>query len=59
MVRGVTQRSRTDYLAGLADKLGTLDIKEFCERGLDGKAMGQAIRGARLQLIKQEQRSAP
>jgi tRNA nucleotidyltransferase (CCA-adding enzyme) len=50
---------QADYLAGLSDKLGKLDINELRERGLDGKAMGQAIREARLQLIKRERRSAP
>jgi len=48
---------QADYLAGLSEKIGRLDINEMRERGLDGKALGQAIEEARLQLIKQEQRS--
>ena len=50
---------QAEYLAGLNAKLAQLDISELQQRGLEGKAMGQAIRDARLQLIEQEKRSAP
>ena len=46
---------QAEFLAGLADKLRRLDITEIQQRGLSGKAMGQAIRDARLRLVKQEQ----
>jgi hypothetical protein len=36
-----------------------MDISAIRQRGLDGKAMGEAIQAARLQLIEQEIRSAP
>ncbi|MDH3760100.1 MAG: multifunctional CCA addition/repair protein [Gammaproteobacteria bacterium] len=49
---------QAEFLAGLADKLRQLDITEIQQRGLSGKAMGQAIRDARLHLIKQEQELA-
>jgi tRNA nucleotidyltransferase (CCA-adding enzyme) len=45
---------QADYLSDLNDKLREMDISEIRARGLDGKAMGQAIRQARLQLIKRE-----
>jgi tRNA nucleotidyltransferase (CCA-adding enzyme) len=47
------------YLADLNAKLVNMDISEIRALGLDGKAMGQAIRAARLQLIAHEKRSAP
>ena len=50
---------QADYLAGLNDKLVNMDISEIRERGLQGKAMGDAIRLARLQLIKTEHKQAP
>jgi tRNA nucleotidyltransferase (CCA-adding enzyme) len=45
------------FLARLNDKLRAMDIDELRQRGLDGKALGEAIHRARLQLVKQEQRS--
>lgn len=48
---------QADYLAGLSLKLVNMDIGEIRKKGLDGKAIGQAIRAARLQLIEREQRS--
>ncbi len=47
---------QADYLVELNEKLMAMDIGEIRERGLDGKAMGRAIREARLQLIKREKR---
>ena len=47
---------QADYLAELNEKLMAMDIGEIRQRGLDGKAMGRAIREARLQLIKREKR---
>jgi tRNA nucleotidyltransferase (CCA-adding enzyme) len=47
------------YLAELNAKLANMDISEIRARGLDGKAMGQAIRDARLRLIEREKCSAP
>lgn len=47
------------YLADLNAKLANMDISAIRARGLDGQAMGRAIRAERLQLIKQEKRSAP
>lgn len=46
---------QAEFLASLADKLRQLDIAEIRQQGLAGKAMGQAIRDARLRLIEQEQ----
>ena len=45
---------QADFLAQLAVKLRQLDITEIQQQGLSGKFMGQAIRAARLGLIKQE-----
>jgi len=50
---------QASYLAELNAKLADMDISEIRARGLEGKAMGQAIRAARLQLIEREKRSAP
>jgi len=47
------------YLAELNAKLIAMDISEIRARGLEGKAMGQAIQDARLRLIEREKRSAP
>ena len=49
---------QADFLLALASKLRNLDISEIKRHGLSGKAMGEAIRGARLRLIRQEQQSA-
>jgi tRNA nucleotidyltransferase (CCA-adding enzyme) len=45
---------QADFLARLALKLRQLDITELQQQGLSGKAMGEAIRTARLDLIRQE-----
>jgi tRNA nucleotidyltransferase (CCA-adding enzyme) len=45
---------QADFLAGLALKLRQLDLTEIQRQGLTGKAMGQAIQTARLDLIRQE-----
>ena len=50
---------QAEYLAGLNARLAQMDISEIRKQGLEGKAMGDAIRKARLQLIEQEKRSAP
>jgi tRNA nucleotidyltransferase (CCA-adding enzyme) len=48
---------QADYLIELNRKLREMDIEEFRRQGLDGKAMGEAIRKARLQLIETEKRT--
>jgi tRNA nucleotidyltransferase (CCA-adding enzyme) len=58
-VRGRKGRENDPYpqaafLARMVDRLRSLDISEFQQQGLSGKAMGQAIYDARLRLIKQE-----
>jgi tRNA nucleotidyltransferase (CCA-adding enzyme) len=45
---------QADFLAQLALKLRQLDLTEIQQQGLAGKAMGQAIQAARLDLIRQE-----
>jgi tRNA nucleotidyltransferase (CCA-adding enzyme) len=45
---------QAEFLTCLATRLGQLDIAEIQSRGLTGKAMGEAVEAARLQLIKQE-----
>ena len=45
---------QADFLRRLADGLRRLDIGELRQRGLSGKAMGQAIRAERLRLIENE-----
>lgn len=45
---------QAEFLTRLANRLGQLDITEIQARGLTGKAMGEAVEAARLQLIKQE-----
>jgi len=45
---------QADFLARLALKLRQLDLTEIQQQGLTGKAMGQAIQAARLDLIRQE-----
>lgn len=45
---------QADFLAQLALKLRQLDLTEVQQQGLTGKAMGQAIQTARLDLIRQE-----
>jgi tRNA nucleotidyltransferase (CCA-adding enzyme) len=47
------------YLADLNAKLVNMDISEIRARGLEGKAMGQAIHDARLRLIERKKCSAP
>jgi tRNA nucleotidyltransferase (CCA-adding enzyme) len=42
------------FLAGLSDKLRTMDISAIQQQGLSGNAMGQAIHAARVSVIKQE-----
>jgi tRNA nucleotidyltransferase (CCA-adding enzyme) len=49
---------QADFLLGLASKLRNLDIGELQQQGLSGKAMGEAIRDARLRLIRREKQSA-
>jgi len=49
---------QAEFLTGLSDKLREMDISAIQRQGLSGKAMGQAIHAARLQLIKQEKCSA-
>ncbi len=46
------------FLAKLNDKLRQMDISAIRQKGLDGKAMGEAIHAARLCVIRQEKRSA-
>jgi tRNA nucleotidyltransferase (CCA-adding enzyme) len=46
------------FLTGMADKLRDLDITGIQREGLSGKAMGQAVAEARLQLIRQAQQLA-
>ena len=58
-VRGRKGRENDPYpqaafLARMVDRLRSLDISEFQQQGLSGKAMGQAIYDARLRLIKLE-----
>ena len=48
---------QADYLVELNRKLLDMNIDEIRQRGLDGKAMGRAIRDARLKLIEAEKRS--
>ncbi len=43
-----------DFMASLADKLANADLTEIKNKGLDGKAFGEALRQFRLQLIKAE-----
>jgi tRNA nucleotidyltransferase (CCA-adding enzyme) len=50
---------QAEYLAGLNSSLLQMDISELRQQGLDGKAMGQAIHAARLQVIEQAKRSSP
>lgn len=50
---------QAEFLQGLADKLRNLDISDIQQQGLSGEAMGDAIRDARLRLIKEEMRLAP
>ena len=45
---------QADFLERLATRLGQLDITEIQGRGLTGKAMGDAVEAARLELIKGE-----
>jgi len=45
---------QADFLAQLAVQLRQLDLTEIQQQGLTGKAMGQAIQVARLDLIRQE-----
>jgi tRNA nucleotidyltransferase (CCA-adding enzyme) len=45
---------QAEFLTQLAARLRSLDIAEFQQQGLSGKAMGQAIYDARLRLIKQQ-----
>jgi tRNA nucleotidyltransferase (CCA-adding enzyme) len=45
---------QAEFLTRLATRLGQLDIAEIQGRGLTGKAMGEAVEAARLELIKQE-----
>ena len=49
---------QADYLLDLNKRLLELDITELKERGLEGRAMGAAIREARLALIEDYKRSA-
>ena len=48
---------QADYLLELNRKLMEMDIDALRRRGLEGRAMGQAIRQARLELIEAEKRS--
>ena len=48
---------QADYLADLNDQLLKLDISELKARGLEGRAMGAAIREARLEFIEQYKQS--
>lgn len=50
---------QAEYLACLNARLMQMDISDLKQQGLEGKAMGKAIRVARLRLIEQEKRSAP
>ncbi|MCP4187143.1 MAG: multifunctional CCA addition/repair protein [Gammaproteobacteria bacterium] len=45
---------QAEFLAILADKLVDADLAEIKNKGLDGKAFGDALRQFRLQLIKAE-----
>ena len=45
---------QAEFLRRLAEGLRRLDIGELRQRGLSGKAMGQAIRAERLRLIERE-----
>jgi len=45
---------QADFLARLALKLRQLDLSELQQQGLTGKAMGEAIQTARLDLIRRE-----
>jgi tRNA nucleotidyltransferase (CCA-adding enzyme) len=49
---------QAEFLAGLSAKLANMDIDGIRQKGLQGEAMGRAIRDARLRLIEQETRSA-
>ena len=44
---------QADFLSKLAEQLRGLDIRDIQQRGLTGKAMGQAVYHARLRLIRQ------
>ena len=56
-LRPRTSARQADYLVELNRKLLDMNIDEIRQRGLDGKAMGRAIRDARLKLIEAEKRS--
>ncbi len=48
---------QADYLARLAACLRETDLSPLQQRGLEGKALGDAIRQARLRVIKREKQS--
>ena len=47
------------FLARLANLLANADLSEIKQRGLQGKALGEAIRDYRLQLVKAEKKLLP